>query len=161
MTVWPSISASKLGRWVGRLCNVRAGIGGFFTLGKLLAVATIPLSFALYFWRVAPRVARRYTLTDRRVMIRQGLAGTEGDWIGLVEFDSIEVEILPGQEFFRSGDLVFRSNGQAVFRLPGVKDPETFRQICLKARLSLAGVADVLSRQSRRADESVAAGNSP
>ncbi|MDD4267634.1 MAG: PH domain-containing protein [Pirellulaceae bacterium] len=160
ITVWPSIGAFSLGRWVGRMCSVRAGIGGFFTLGKLLAVATIPVSFLLYFWRLAPRAARRYSLTSRRIVIRRGLAGADGRSIGLLDFDSIQVRILPGQEFLRSGDLVFRSAGQDLFLLTGVPNPETFRQACLKAQMALAGVAKVLDRQAEAAARSPAAGNS-
>lgn len=154
ITVWPSISAFAPGRWVGRMCAVQAGFGDFFTLGKLLAVATIPVTLVLYFWRVAPHAARRYTLTDRRVIIRQGLAGAEGPSIGLLEFDSIDLEVRPGQQFLRSADVVFRSAGKTVFRLAGVQNPETFRQVCLKARLSLASVAEVLHRQAAQAQES-------
>lgn len=160
VTVWPSIGAFSLGRWVGRMCSVRAGIGGFFTLGKLLAVATIPVSFLLYFWRLAPRVARRYTLTNRKIVIRRGLAGAERQAIGLLDFDSIEVRTLPGQEFLRSGDLVFRSASQDVFLLPGVPNPETFRQACLKAQMALASVAKVLDRQAGKAARSPATGSS-
>jgi hypothetical protein len=142
------------------MCSVRSGIGGFFTLGKLLAVATTPVSFLLYFWRLAPRLARRYTLTNRKIVIRRGLAGVDGQSIGLLDFDSIEVRTLPGQEFLRSGDLVFRLAGQTVFLLPGVPNAETFRQVCLKAQISLASVAKVLDRQAGQAARSPATSNS-
>lgn len=160
VTVWPSIAAFPLGRWVGRMCGLRLGFGRFFTLGKLLAVATIPVSLAVYFWRVAPWVARRYSLTDRRLIIRQGLSGAEGPSIGLLDFDSIGVETLPGQEFLRAGDLVFQSDGLPVFRLSGVQHPETFRQLCLKTRLSLASVAEVLHRQNTQVEKPATTGSS-
>ena len=60
MTVWPSIAAFPLGRKIGQLCGISSGIGKFFTVGKLMALATIPISLGLFFWRLAPGVARRY-----------------------------------------------------------------------------------------------------
>jgi hypothetical protein len=47
MTVWPTIGSTRIGRLVGRLCGIRLG-WGFFTLGKLLAILTIPLSLAAF-----------------------------------------------------------------------------------------------------------------
>jgi hypothetical protein len=148
MTVWPSIAAFPLGRMVGQLCGVSAGIGKFFTLGKLMALATIPISLSLFFWRLAPVVARRYCLTDRRVAILKGLGGVPGESISLEDFDAIEVEILTGQTFLRAGDLVFRSAGKEVFRLPGVQHPEGFRQACLRGQQALVAVGRVVAEQA-------------
>ena len=50
MTVWPGIGSMSLGRWVGGLAGSRLGYG-FFTLGKLLALVTIPLSLVVYLLR--------------------------------------------------------------------------------------------------------------
>ena len=122
-----------LGRWVGLLAGNRLGYG-FFTLGKLLALATIPVSLGVYLWRLMPLVCRRYTLTNRRVIIQLGLTAKEGPSIGLDAFETIEVAVLPGQAWLHAGDLVFRHEGKVVFRLRGVSRPEAFRQVCLKAR---------------------------
>ena len=56
MTIWPTIGATAPGRWVGRLSGLRLG-WGFFTLGKLLALATIPLSLAVFCWQLLPASA--------------------------------------------------------------------------------------------------------
>jgi hypothetical protein len=133
MTVWPGIGSMPLGRWVGRLAGNRVGLG-FFTLGKLLALATIPISLAVYLWRLMPWACRRYTLTGRRLIIKLGLTAKDGPSIGLDEFDAITVTLLPGQEWLHSGELLFQSGGKEVFRLSGVSRPEAFRQVCLKAR---------------------------
>ncbi len=152
MTVWPSIAAFPLGRKVGQLCGISAGCGKFFTLGKLMAILTIPLSLALFFWRLAPGVARRYVLTDRRVVVRKGLgAEVEAASVGLRDFDSIQVEVLPGQAFLRAGDLKFLSHGQEVLRLRGVQHPEGFRQACLRGQSALATVSQALARQAHPA----------
>lgn len=158
MTVWPSIAAFPLGRKVGQLCAISAGAGKFFTVGKLMALATIPLSLGLFFWRLAPWVAKRYVLTNRRVVVQLGLGGIDGESVGLDEFDAVAVEILPGQEFLRAGDLVFQTGGQEIFRLSGVPSPEGFRQACLRGQQALLTVAAVISLQAEQAGVA-AAGN--
>ena len=76
MTVWPTIGSTRIGRLVGRLCGIGWG-WGFFTLGKLLAILTIPLSLAAFAWLLAPLAARRYRLTNRRIVVQHGLSGKE------------------------------------------------------------------------------------
>ena len=122
---------------MGRL-SVRNRIGhSFFTLGKLWALATIPLSLAVYLWRLLPGRCRRYSLTNQRMVVRLGLTAKPGPAIGLDQFDAIETVHLPGQEWLHAGDLVFKREGQEVFRLPGVSRPEGFRHACLKAQNAL------------------------
>ncbi len=147
MTVWPGIGSMALGRWVGLLAGNRLGYG-FFTLGKLLALATIPVSLGVYLWRLMPWVCRRYTLTNRRVGIQRGLTAKEGPSIGLDAFETIEVAVLPGQEWLHAGDLVFRHEGKEVFRLRGVSRPEGFRQVCLKARHAMICGRQVCQQQA-------------
>jgi hypothetical protein len=147
MTVWPTIGATALGRGVGRLCGVKLGIG-FFTLGKLLALATIPLSLTVFVWQLLPFVCRRYSLTDRRILVRLGYKAVERQAIGLDEFDAIDVVILPGQDWLHAGELVFRRGGSEVFRLAGVSRPEVFRQVCRKAQTALLGFRAVMAEQA-------------
>lgn len=150
MTVWPGIGSMRLGRWVGRLAGNRTGFG-FFTLGKLLALATIPVTLAVYFWRLMPWACRRYTLRSRRLVVQLGLSAKDGPSIGLDEFDAIEVALLSGQDWLHSGDLVFQRGGQEVFRLSGVSRPEAFRTVCLKARNSLVRGRQVSEQQAESA----------
>ena len=145
MTVWPTIAATAAGRWVGRLCALRLGYG-FFTLGKLMAPATIPLSLAVFGWQLMPWVCRRYALTSRRILIQKGLSAAEGPWLDLDGFDAVEVLVLPGQAWLHAGDLVFRRGPEEVFRLAGVSRPEVFRQVCLKVQTALQSFRD-LGRQ--------------
>ena len=65
MTIWPTIGAIAPGRWVGQLSGLRLG-WGFFTLGKLFALATIPVSLVVFCWQLLPGVCRRYVLTNLR-----------------------------------------------------------------------------------------------
>lgn len=158
MTVWPTIGAFPLGRKVGHLCGLSAGIGKFFTLGKLMALATIPVSLGLFFWRLTPGVAKRYVLTTKRVVVQKGLGAVDAEAIDLGDFDTIAVEVLPGQEFLRAGDLVFQADGNEVLRLPGVQHPEVFRQACLRGQQAVQAVSKTLEEQAERA-EAAAAGN--
>ena len=146
--VWPTIGATRAGRLVGQLAGVRIGWGEFFTLGKLLAVATIPLAVAVFGWQLMPFVCRRYKLTNRRIMICKGLSAVGGSWINLDEFDSIRIEVLPGQQWLQAGELIFLRGDREILRLSGVSRPETFRHVCLAARTALVSVRTVLEQQA-------------
>jgi len=146
-TVWPTIGATAAGRWVGRLCAVRLGIGPFFTLGKLYALLTIPVSLVVFFWQLLPGVCRRYALTSRRIVIQRGLRPAEESSLDFDRFDAVQIEVLPGQAFLHAGDLLFLYEGREVFRLRGVPRPEILRQVCLTARSTHLAVRDVLRQQ--------------
>lgn len=156
MITWPTIGALTPGRLVGRLAAIRIGVPRFLTVGMLLAVATIPVSLCVYAWQLLPFVFRRYRITDRRVVVDKGLGLKEERSLGLDEFDEIEIVVLPGQEWLRSGELVFRRDGQEVFRLSGVSRPVPLREVCLKARAALIGVRGVLQSQAAAAAVTVA-----
>ena len=69
-------------------------------------------------------------------------------FVDLDRFDTIETVILPGQQWYHAGDLVFRRGGVETFRLAGVSRPESFRHTCLKARMSYVGVQKALELQT-------------
>jgi len=146
--VWPTIGATQCGCFVGRLCAVRQGLGTFFTLGKLFAIGTIPVSLGVFAWQLMPGVIRRYCLTNRRILVQKGLSRVEERSIALDEFDRIEIQVLPGQEWLRTGEMLFLRDGREVFRLSGVPRPETFREVCLKQKSTLSAAAQVLHQQS-------------
>jgi hypothetical protein len=145
--VWPTIGALRLGRLVGALAGIKWGIGPF-TLGRLLALATIPISLTVFCWQLTPWVCRRYALTSRRIIIQKGLSAVEGPAIGLERFDTIEVAVLPGQQWLRTGEVIFRHQGEEIFRLRGVPQPEIFRQMCLKVRRALASTGQLTEAQA-------------
>lgn len=171
MVVWPSIAATKIGRLLGCIYQWSAGftiLGIPVTIGRLLALPTIPVGLAVYAFMKVPilpaiwfkrkfpwlllylpnKTCRRYRLTNRRVIIEQGLlGGAEQRSVSLDRFNTIEIVdpekggmLEGGQDWFPAGELVFRLNGIETFRLPGVKRPETFRQTCLKAQIAYVGV---------------------
>ena len=138
MTVFPTLGAYSAGRVIGQLCAIRAGVG-FFTLGKLFAVLSIPVAVPLFAFSLLPGVIRRYRLTNRRVIVQKGLQCIDERWVDLDRFDAIDIEVLPGQEWYPAGDLIFRNGAIETFRLAGVSRPETFRRTCLAARQGYLG----------------------
>jgi hypothetical protein len=120
--VWPSVVAYKGGHAAAWLTTSGFGIPvGLPMLGYLLARKFLPF------------VCKRYTLTNRRLMIRRGLKPSPAQGVALSEID--DVRLLPGSlhPFYRSADLEVLSKGQVALRLPGVPDPESFRHSILNA----------------------------
>jgi hypothetical protein len=148
LTVSPTIGATSGGRLVGRLASIRVGLGGAFTLGNLLAVASLPITLAAFAWQLLPPGVRRYRLTSRRVVVLKGLRLRESAAIGLDEFDAVRIEVLPGQEYLHSGEVVFLRKEAEVLRLSGVRRPEVFRRTCLTAQTALRSVRNVVQQQA-------------
>lgn len=146
MTVWPSISAYPSGQFLGRLYDMKfPNWNRAMRVGNLIALASIPHALFLYFYKLLPRVGMRYTLTNRRILVQQGIADTLQRSVALDNFDDIKIEIQPGQQWFKAGDLIFLSGDREVFRLAGVSRPEAFRSQCLKAHIAHVGVKAALA----------------
>jgi hypothetical protein len=139
MTVWPSVASTGFGRFLGRILAIQAGFG-MFRVGRLAALAALPIAPLLYGSLRLPGKVQRYRLSNRRVAVLRGIRPTVERFVDLDRFDSIEVLTRPGQEWYHAGDLIFRNGALETFRLPGVPRPETFRQTCLKSRMSYIGV---------------------
>jgi hypothetical protein len=161
MVVWPSIAAYASGQWLGRLYSIRTGYF-VFTIGNFLALASIPHALFLYAYRLL--TGKCYRLTNRRVIelatspqlqsidrfpfrVPRVVIGREVKSVELDHFDSIEVHVRPGQDWYHAGDLVFKSGQVEVFRLDGVSRPETFRHTCLKSHLAYKGIKQAMERQ--------------
>jgi hypothetical protein len=140
MTVWPSVAATGMGRALGNLYRIKGGLGPI-SVGRLALLATIPLGLGLYLSMRAPWAIRRYRLTNRRVIVEQGINPQVKQFVALAGFDTIDVEVSPGQEWYAAGDLVFRRGAVETLRLPGVSRPESFRRVCLEARQAYGSVA--------------------
>jgi hypothetical protein len=130
---WPSVARSP----------------GMASLGRKLTgtIVLAPLAWMImalgYFGKVLPFLARRYTLTNRRLMIRRGLKATPalgkdfqskpGEQIALAEIEDVRVKPDANSDFFRAADLEIVSGGQVVLTLRGVPEPEGFQQAVLNA----------------------------
>lgn len=150
MTVWPSVASFGFGRFLGRLFAIQAGFG-IFRIGRLMALAALPIGPLVYFTPRMPGMVRRYRLSNRRVAVLRGIHPHVERFVDLDRFDSIEVLVRPGQDWYHAGDLIFRNGALETFRLAGVPRPETFRQTCLKARMSYAGVRKAREFQTTNA----------
>jgi len=162
MTVWPSLAALAYGRWWGRRFANNFGMSIFgvpITVGRLLALASIPAILPIYFLMLLPRLpfvvfgivnpfCLRYRLTNQRVLVEQAFGGGVQQSVSLDRFDSVEIEVVPGQEWYPAGDLIFRNGEIETFRLSGVPHPEAFRCTCEKTQTGYAGV-----QQAREAVE--------
>jgi hypothetical protein len=121
--VWPSVAAHP----------------GVASLGRTLTRTIIgaPLAWLLlapfYFLKILPFLAMRYTLTNRRVMIRRGLRPTPTHEVALTDIDRVEIVPDANSDFYRAGTLEIMSQGKVALRLPGVPEPESFRHAIVNA----------------------------
>jgi len=158
VTAWPSIAAYRFGRFLGSLCGIQFPGVYIFRLGNLFALISILPAIFLYFYKLFPRVGTRYCLTNRRIVVQKGMRAMDDRAIELDdraikldEFDSIEVDVLPGQQWFHAGDLVFMRDSAEVFRLQGVSRPAALRQSCMKSRMAFVGVKETIEQQAASA----------
>jgi hypothetical protein len=111
---------------------IAVGIADFTMLvlppGWLLLIPPFRRKFGRYY-----QVCRRYTLTNQRLMIRKGLRPTARQEVALSAIDDVRVVPESLDAFYRAGDLEVLSGGQVVLKLPGVPEPESFRQSILNA----------------------------
>lgn len=147
LIVWPSVSATSFGQFLGRLYEKKAGLG-FLTVGNLFVLLSIPIAIPLYLWNVLPVVGTRYRITNRHINVERGVQAIMERQIALDQFDQIEIQQQPGQAWFRSADLVFSRGEEEVFSLLGVPYPEGFRTACQKASMTYRGFQEIHARQA-------------
>ncbi len=154
MTVWPSLAANGFGRWWGRRFANNLGmtvLGIPITVGRILALLSVPIILPIYFLMLLPRIpfvifgvknpfCRRYRLTNRRVIVEHAFGGGEQQSVSLDRFDSVNLEVEPGQQWYPAGNLVFKLGEIETFRLLGVPHPKAFQQTCIKTNAGFVGV---------------------
>ncbi len=143
MVVWPSLASRADGRALGRIYQNDSGIDVFgipVTIGRILALLSAPFVVPLFFLTLNPLSAIRYRLTNRGLLVEKGWRHKVVRSVALDRFDNVQIEVLPGQQWYRAGDLVFRLGPTETFRLAGVPNPEPFRHTCIKAHQSYVGV---------------------
>ena len=121
---WPSVASSSL----------IAGLGQKLTRTIILAPLAWLIMSAVYFGKLLPFLARRYTLTNRRLMIRRGWHGTPSHEIPLANIDDVRVVNDAHSDFFRAGTLEIIQGGRVVMTLPGTPEAEGFCIAILGAR---------------------------
>lgn len=140
MTVWPSVAMYPIGRAMGTMFAIRWPDIYIFRLGNLIALLSIPVALVLFFMRIAPVIGTRYRLTNRRIIVERGLSGVLDKAVDLDRFDTINIEVQPGQAWYDAGDLIFKLGNVETFRLEGVSRPAAFRATCLKSHMAHVGV---------------------
>jgi hypothetical protein len=121
--VWPSVSRAP----------AVANLGRLLTRTIVLAPLAWLLMSLVYFGKVGPVFARRYTLTNRRLMVRKGWSGKVGQEVALADIDEVRIKEDANSSFFRAATLDIISNGEVRLTLPGTPEPESFRQAILNA----------------------------
>jgi hypothetical protein len=105
------------------------------TLIKTVVLAPLGwlLLLPLFGKRLLPGLSKRYTLTNRRLMVQRGLRPKPAQEIALADID--EVRLVDGSfdPFYLSGTLEVISKGQVALTLPGVPEPEGFRHAVVNA----------------------------
>jgi uncharacterized membrane protein YdbT with pleckstrin-like domain len=121
---WPSVAAKT----------------GLATLGRKLTSTIIlaPLAWAMmglaFFAKLMPFTACRYLLTNRRLMIQRGWSAKVSAEVPLSQIDDVRLVRDDNTQFFRAATLEIVHDGKVVLTLPGVPDPDSFRQAVLNSR---------------------------
>ena len=77
----------------------------------------------------------KYTLTNRRLMIRAGMKPHATKEIPLDQIGDVRIKTDGNSEFYTTGELqILRKDGTTAFEMPGVSEPESFRQAILQSR---------------------------
>jgi hypothetical protein len=122
--VWPSVHGISAGI---------AGLSAMFMRSIFLAPLGWMLNGLLFARKLAPFLCQRYTLTNRRLMVRRGWKPVPVQEIPLADIDDVRLIADTYDPFYRSGDLQVLSGGKEVLKLAGVPEPESFRQAIINA----------------------------
>src|SRR6266511_1760210 len=107
--VWPSVTAFP----------AIASLGRVLMQTRILGPLAWPILAAPYFMKVLPIVGRRYTLTNRRLMVRRGWSAKPVKEIALADIDEVRVREDANSPFYRSATLEIVSKGAVAFEIPG------------------------------------------
>ena len=122
--VWPSVRAISAGV---------AGLSAKLMRSIFLAPLGWLLNSLLFGRKFAPSLCQRYTLTNRRLMVRRGWKPAAVQEVALKDIDDVRLIADSYDAFYRSGDLHVQSGGKDVLKLVGVPEPESFRQAIVNA----------------------------
>ncbi len=122
--VWPSVHG---------LASGIAGLSAALMRSVFLAPLGWALNGLLFLRKLAPVICKRYTLTNRRLMVRRGWKPAPVQEIPLADIDDVLLVADSYDAFYRSGDLQVMAGGKEALRLVGVPEPESFRQAIINA----------------------------
>lgn len=116
---WPAVTDASSGL---------ANLGAKLIKTRILAPLAWLLLAPLYFKKILPFIAKRYTLTNRRVMIQRGLKPKPVQEVKLADIDEVRIVESSFSPFYKAADLEIVSAGKVVLTLGGVPEPEAFRR---------------------------------
>jgi hypothetical protein len=122
-TAWPAVTTAA----------PVAALGKAMMRTIVLAPVAWMMLAPFYFKKILPFVAKRYTLTNRRLMIQRGLKPKPSREVLLAEIDEVRIPPESVDKFYRAGTLEIVSKGEVRMRLRGVPEPEAFRHAVLNA----------------------------
>lgn len=150
MTVYPSISADGLGRFIGFLMNCLPFPKNAKLSALVFGLPLAPLASLLYFLQKI--FGPRYVLTNRSIQVWSSLGNRLLGSVPLQQIGDIEVNERNGQAFFHAADLnILDAGGNAVLTLGGVPRADIFRHTILKARDARVQVEAALATIGARA----------
>lgn len=77
----------------------------------------------------------KYTLTNRRLMIRKGMKARPAQELPLDQIGDVRIIHDSNTDFYGTADIeVRRKDGGVAFTMSGVGEPESFRQAILQSR---------------------------
>jgi hypothetical protein len=127
---WPSVSANAAAGNFARACY-RSII--FAPIGWL-ALAPLYFKKTLAALPGLSGLAVRYRLTNRRLMICKGMLPRPTQEVALDQIKDVAVVSDANSEFFYTATLEIRdAAGKVLLTLPGVREPDGFRQHILQA----------------------------
>jgi hypothetical protein len=132
----PQLGEARIRETLSSVLGINAGLallGKRLTQTYVLAPVGWLVLLPLFVLELAPFFCKRYTLTNRRLMIQHGWKPVPAQQVALADID--EVRLDPGgvDPFYIAGTLEVISKGQVVLTLPGVPEPEGFRQAIINA----------------------------
>ena len=110
-----------------------ASVGRALTATIVLEPLGSLIMSAVYFGKLLPLVGRRYTLTNRRVMIRTVWKGVALKEVALADIDDVRIVTDANSDFFRAANLEIISKGQVALTLPGVPEAEGFKHAIINS----------------------------
>jgi hypothetical protein len=117
--VWPSVVEAQPGL---------AALGQKLISSVFLAPLGWLLLAPLFFKKILPFLSKRYTLTNRRLMIQRGLKPQPVQEVLLADIDDVRIAADSHNTFYRCATLEVLTKDRVVLTLVGVPEADSFRQ---------------------------------
>ena len=150
MREYPSIGAWGVGRMLGSLYDsIPLPVFGVKLSHLLLVLPTAPAAVGLYFLQKV--FGQNFVLTNRSVQIWTAFSGRRLTTVELSKIKDVEVVQLPGQAFFKAGEILLRgSKGEILGRLSGVPDAPSLANAIRSTAESRGMVQSAMARIEAR-----------